>query len=257
MRFFMGFFKFIAWVWLIINGFAIGFMLWIPKTKGDTTFLPILSNAVILIILPIVFLLWRHIVDKENKKYKGLNSQEIKEKKLEEEIAKAEPEIIDGKKVYRFTTGGLAPVFVIMDGNWLNIKREGIFNALNHGLDGAKKIHIKSISAVQFKEASSIVTEGYIQLVIQGSIESKGGLYAARTDENTVMFGPAYNKLAKNLVGLIENKIDELQCGHVNEVVMQPETQSVVQQLKDFKELLDSGIITQEEFDKKKAQLLS
>ena len=36
----------------------------------------------------------------------------------------------------------------------------------------------------------------------------------------------------------------------------QPKSTDVVQQLRDFKDLLDSGVITQEEFDAKKKQLL-
>jgi hypothetical protein len=264
MKFVAGIFKFIAWIWLIINIGAIGLMLFICTTGSiDQEFFSYISTAVLLILPPIVFLVWRHKVDKENKKYKGLTANEIKEKKLEEEEeierierTATEPEIIDGKKVYKFTQGGLAPVFVVIDGNWLSIKREGVFNALNHGLDGAKKIHLKNITAVQFKEASSVITEGLIQLVIPGSQESKRGLRAARFDENTIIFGTSNNELAKNLVSFMQTKIDELQVGQSQELRTQQQTQSVAQQLKDFKELLDSEIITQEEFNRKKEQLL-
>jgi len=131
-----------------------------------------------------------------------------------------------------------------------------VFNAFTHGLDGAKKIHMKNITAVQFKEATSFVTEGLIQLVIPGSQESKRGLSAARFDENTIIFGTGYNELAKNLVRYMQNKIDELQVGQSEGVIHQQQTQSVAQQLKDFKELMDSGIITQEEFSIKKANYL-
>lgn len=158
---------------------------------------------------------------------------------------------------FEFRRVGVAPVYVTIQGNWLSIDRKGVYNALNHGLDGVKKIHLKNVSAVQLKEASSIAA-GYIQLVIIGSQESKAGLLAANSDENTIMFGTEYNELAKKLVNLIESKIDELQVGQVaaTTTIIQQPTQSVAQQIKEFKESLDSGIITQEEFNTKKAELL-
>ena len=113
---------------------------------------------------------------------------------------------------------------------------------------------MKNISSVQFKEGSSVAA-GYIQLAIQGSQESKGGFNSANYDENTIMFGASYNDLAKKLVNKIESKIDELQSSQSQTIIHQP-TQTRAQQIKEFKELLDEVIITEEEFDKKKSELL-
>jgi len=54
---------------------------------------------------------------------------------------------------------------------------------------------------------------------------------------------------------------EEVNCDIVEDAPTNPETQAVnavsdVEELKKYKELLDSGIITQEEFDAKKKQLL-
>ena len=78
---------------------------------------------------------------------------------------------------------------------------------------------------------------------------------SANTDENTIVFGKTYNELAQKLVSKIESKIDELQSSQSQTIIHQP-TQTRAQQIKEFKELLDEGIITEEEFDKKKSELL-
>ena len=54
---------------------------------------------------------------------------------------------------------------------------------------------------------------------------------------------------------------EEVNCDIVEDAPTNPKTQAVnavsdVEELKKYKELLDSGIITQEEFDAKKKQLL-
>lgn len=69
--------------------------------------------------------------------------------------------------------------------------------------------------------------------------------------------------------GLLKNRDELYQC--ITELLMkrqeqvaknsaptvQPSTASVAQQLREFKELLDAGVISQEEFDAKKKQLLN
>lgn len=52
---------------------------------------------------------------------------------------------------------------------------------------GTKMIPYKSITAVQMK-APGWVTNGYLQLVILGSVESKAGILAAVHDENSFFF---------------------------------------------------------------------
>lgn len=48
------------------------------------------------------------------------------------------------------------------------------------------------------KKAGAL-TNGYIQFVILGSRESKGGLMAATQDENTVMFAKKEQKMADEI----------------------------------------------------------
>lgn len=257
-------FKIISWGWLIFMGFGLS----LSASVGQSDFT--LIYIVTALALPaIIFLVWRFNIDKANKakkqeeKAKKQEEKVIKKKQKEEqkeeqkkinEKKKHSPEDIDGKLIFEFKRTGCDPITVIVDGNWLSIDRKGIYNTIKHGLDGIKKIHMKNISSVQFKEGSSVAA-GYIQLAIQGSQESKGGFNSANYDENTIMFGASYNDLAKKLVNKIESKIDELQSSQSQTIIHQP-TQTRAQQIKEFKELLDEGIITEEEFDKKKSELL-
>ena len=54
----------------------------------------------------------------------------------------------------------------------------------------------------------------------------------------------------------IKNAIENLRDGFKEEWVEEKETYEIVDDIRDLKELLDEGILTQEEFDAKKKQLL-
>lgn len=59
-------------------------------------------------------------------------------------------------------------------------------NMLLHGLDGEKSLLLSAITAYQLKEPGATV--GYLQLVYPGSADTKGGVFDAVKDENTVTF---------------------------------------------------------------------
>lgn len=74
--------------------------------------------------------------------------------------------------------------------NRVEIKRSGALGFISHGMDGTKIIFVKSITGLQYKECGK-VTSGYLQIIFQGSQESKNGLFDATKDENTVIFAKA------------------------------------------------------------------
>jgi hypothetical protein len=78
---------------------------------------------------------------------------------------------------------------VVVDREWLTISRKGLRAMLNQGLKGDKRIHLGTVTSVQFKPAG--VTSGYIQFTFAGGAENKFGLVQAGSDENTVLFGPS------------------------------------------------------------------
>lgn len=132
--------------------------------------------------------------------------------------------------------------------NSVSIQQKGALNALNRGFTGEKKFMLKNISGLQYKEAG--FTTGYLQLILIGSSESKRGVTGAVKDENTILFAKKEQHLIEELKEYIEYVISTEETG-------QPSSNnSAADEIRKYKELLDDGIITQEEFDIKKKQLL-
>jgi len=134
------------------------------------------------------------------------------------------------------------------------IKRKGALSKMTQGFfKGNKDILINKISAIQLKEGT-VFTNGYIQFTLSGGNENTSGLLEATHDENTVIFKKSDNDLAKQ----IRDKIYELQSNQdqSRNATIINETSSTADEILKFKQLLDAGVITQEEFDAKKKQLL-
>jgi membrane protease subunit (stomatin/prohibitin family) len=135
----------------------------------------------------------------------------------------------------------------------LTIHRKGFMNAMNQGLKGDKTIPYSSISAVQLKKPG--MTNGYIQFSLLGGNESRGGITAAVHDENTVMFaGKKTTDEMIELKAIVEGKIAEI---HQSQSSAAVQPGSDLDQLAKLKDLLDAGVLTQDEFDAKKAQILN
>jgi len=114
------------------------------------------------------------------------------------------------------------------------------------GNKGKKRIPFDSISAIDLKKAW-LKEAGYIQFSIMGA-ERYGGTWSAAGDENSILINESLNDLAQEIVNYIEEKRSNS--------TTQPQVVSNADELKKYKDLLDSGVITQEEFDTKKKQLL-
>ena len=102
------------------------------------------------------------------------------------------------------------------------------------------------------KKSKDIVKSMYITLSLNDPLLSYRKIELISTD--TKKSGMIYNlckKAGENTVALLDRI-----CGSV-ETPVQPQTNiSAADEIKKFKELLDSGIITEEEFNAKKKQLL-
>jgi len=137
----------------------------------------------------------------------------------------------------------------------LALKPKGIGGFLTKGLQGEKRIPLKSIAAIQVKEAG--ILTGYIQFTIAGGNESTGGAMEAIYDENSFMFGGLFdgendekNKKAHEIQKRIESYEGPTKAA-------EPQNPSLVEQIEKLKELSDSGVLTEEEFMAAKAKLLS
>ena len=117
--------------------------------------------------------------------------------------------------------------------------------------DGAKEIYYSDVISVQAKAPS--LTLGYIQLETASVMMNNGG--DNFFNENTFTYNESDlpDGLDTEVVNFIKGKVSEYKRNKNAPVVAQV---SATDELKKFKELLDMGIISQEEFDTKKKELL-
>lgn len=118
--------------------------------------------------------------------------------------------------------------------------------------DGEKTIYYKDCVGIQFKKSS--FTIGYLQLeTSSGMMNNKNSNFFG---ENSFTFDTTKvsNEKMEEVANYVKKRIDEIKTQGDRPTVVQ--STSSADELKKFKELLDMGVITQEEFDAKKKQLL-
>lgn len=112
-------------------------------------------------------------------------------------------------------------------------------------LRGEKTIPYSAITSVQLKKAGALA--GYIQISTMGGSEAKSGLLQSATDENTINFHTYKkgNELFAEAKEIIESRIGS------------QSNNSSLDELEKLASLKEKGVITQEEFDGKKKQILA
>jgi hypothetical protein len=181
---------------------------------------------------------------------------------------------------------------VSVDDVFVTISHEGAtkLNKINSrllvGYTGEKKIAISQITAIQFKEvgesgknfgefmnkggirrsinkslyAGNAGATGFIEFVIAGSMETKGRLLGGANDiaknENAVMFGMDSEEEFKQIRNHIENIIRERFTTQPLRQEPSVAAPDVATQITSLKQLLDSGVLTDEEFQKAKSKIL-
>jgi len=129
------------------------------------------------------------------------------------------------------------------------ITRKGLMSKLALGLfKGEKTIYLNDITGIEFRLGSNLLN-GYIQFTVPGGIESVRGVVDGSSDENTVMFYKKENDTAIQL----KETIEKLKSKSKNQ---SNTTFSIADEIKKFKELLDEGVITKEEYLSMKKQLI-
>ena len=118
--------------------------------------------------------------------------------------------------------------------------------------DGEKTIYYVDCIGVQFKKSDFQI--GYIQLETASALmNNKSSNFF---NENSFTFDTSVqpNEKMEEVANYITKRVDEIKSSkNAPAVVSQV---SAADEIKKFKELLDMGVITQEEFDAKKKQLL-
>lgn len=121
--------------------------------------------------------------------------------------------------------------------------------------DGEKTIYYSDVIGVQFKPSGLAI--GYLQLETASS--SGNNKTSNFFNENSFTYEPKNitNEEMEKVVAYIRERVEACKEAKNNPVIAAPVAAvSVADEIKKFKELLDMGAITQEEFDAKKKQLL-
>lgn len=117
--------------------------------------------------------------------------------------------------------------------------------------DGEKTIYYSDVLGVQYKKCN--LQLGYLQLeTASATMNNKGDNFF---NENSFTFDNDVDYQMEEVAQFVKKKVDEAKQKK-NAPVVVTGAVSNADELKKFKELLDMGIITQEEFDAKKKQLL-
>ena len=138
---------------------------------------------------------------------------------------------------------------ITIDGDWLTIDRKGFGRAGRSA--GVRQIPLASITAVQLRHAR-VFTDGFIRFAFAGSPEFRGGLENAMRDENAVTFRRGHAKGFNMIRAAVEHHIAAHHAG-ARSGAGEPD---IPEQIKKLAELRDQKLITDEEFEAKKAQLL-
>lgn len=141
----------------------------------------------------------------------------------------------------------------------IELTQEGVKGFLSKGLSGTKTYYYKDISSIQFKNCGW--TNGFFEFTMAGGLDATGGAWSGWGNDNRFTFGAptigkakAVAKEAEKINEYIQSKMKEAKSSTVH--IANPQPLSAADEIKKYKELLDSEVITQEEFDTKKKQLL-
>ena len=116
---------------------------------------------------------------------------------------------------------------------------------------GVKKVYYNQINSIQKRDATEVVN-GTIEFELPGMSAS-----AFSQNENLITYLPKYQEEADKIYDFVNNKILELNRAQTQPTQVVQNEISPMAKIKEAKELLDMGVITQEEFDEIKAKYLA
>lgn len=177
--------------------------------------------------------------------------------KLKCEIDSIKSNAVDGA-VY-FVNGVRGKTLTVYDNRCVINVKVGIGSFITGNVtDGEKTIYYCDCIGVQFKKAG--VTIGNLQLETASS--QMNNKHSNFFGENTFNFDvtTVSNEKMEEVADYIKEKIMELKMGNVQNIntveTAKIDVMSSADEIIKFKQLFDAGVITQEEFEAKKKQLL-
>lgn len=151
------------------------------------------------------------------------------------------------------------PEHVILeaDDTKITITRKGLRSFANRGSNGSQTIPFNSIIGIDYKPAT--LTAGHIGFTTAAGNQTTGGLGSqgifANIDyskANSIVFR---SKKANKPIQEIKDRVED----YINQSTSNNDSNSTsdsLNELPKLKKMLDDGILTQEEFDAKKKQIL-
>lgn len=140
----------------------------------------------------------------------------------------------------------------LFDGYAVTLRRSGAAR-LTIG-KGDKQLPVHAITAVQFKPAGMLVN-GFIQFTIPGGVEQRSragsATFNAASDENSVVFTRGQQQKFERLRDAVQAAI---RAQHQPQQVHAPT--SVADEIGRLGQLVQQGLLTQQEFAAAKARLL-
>ncbi|WP_353353551.1 DUF4429 domain-containing protein [Intrasporangium sp. DVR] len=140
------------------------------------------------------------------------------------------------------------------DGDFVTIKRTGFLARASVG-KGEKRIPLSSITAVQWKPAGPVMN-GFISFTVGGGNETRSRFGSqtsdAVKDENSVIFVKKQMPEFETL----RSQVEEAMAARHRPSAPAPAAPDHLSQLKQLGELRDAGILSDEEFAAKKAEIL-
>lgn len=126
----------------------------------------------------------------------------------------------------------------------------------NNATDGEKTVYYSDVIGIQFKPC--LFSAGYLQLETASSAgNNKSSNFFNENSFTYDLTNKLTNEEMEKVVDYIKERIEVCKEAKNNPIVAAPVAAvSVADEIKKFKELLDMGAITQDEFDAKKKQLL-
>jgi hypothetical protein len=145
--------------------------------------------------------------------------------------------------------------FVRFDGDFVHIQHAGALTRMTVG-KGSKRIPIHSITAIHLKPAG-IMVSGYLQFTMGGAVEKRAQFgrqsFDAAGDENSIMFTKAEQPFFERFRDEVEKAIAEQRRPSA---AAAPAPDHVTQ-LKGLAELRDAGVLSEDEFQAKKNDILN
>jgi len=150
---------------------------------------------------------------------------------------------------------------ITADNEKVTISRKGFIGHMTQGFKGDRIIFYQDIKSVEFKKAT-IWMNGYIQFITNAELAThkKSGLIhssnEAIKDPNIVVFRAFKKEMVTDSEKMYEFIMSNLNKYKENSL-SSTSSLSNADEITKYKKLLDDNVITQDEFNKKKQELLN